>query len=51
MEIVELAPKAEATVYRWKETSELKDQAVEHVRGFLKAHEPVTSSRWMGSNR
>ncbi len=45
MEIVELAPKAEATVYPWKETSELKDQAVEHVRGFLKTHEPVTSSR------
>ena len=45
MEIVNLAPKAEATIYPWKETSELQARAVEQVRGFLKAHEPVTSSR------
>ncbi|HWC30459.1 MAG TPA: alpha/beta hydrolase [Dehalococcoidia bacterium] len=42
-DILELAPKAEETIYPWKETSELKSQAVEHVRGFLKAHQPVTA--------
>jgi pimeloyl-ACP methyl ester carboxylesterase len=45
VDIAELAPKAEVTIYPWKETSELKAQAVEQVRGFLKAHEPVTSTR------
>ncbi len=45
MEIADLAAKAEATIYPWKETSELKAEAVEQVRSFLKAHEPVTSSR------
>ena len=45
MEIVDLAPKAEVTIYPWKEADELKAEAVEQVRGFLKAHEPVVSSR------
>ncbi len=45
MDVADLAPKAELTIYPWKETSELKAQAVEQVRSFLKAHEPVTSSR------
>jgi pimeloyl-ACP methyl ester carboxylesterase len=45
VDIAELAPRAEVTIYPWKETDELKTQAVEHVRGFLKAHQPVTSSR------
>ncbi|HEY7465700.1 MAG TPA: alpha/beta hydrolase [Dehalococcoidia bacterium] len=45
MEIVDLAPKAEVTIYPWKETGELKAQAVTQVRGFLKAHQPVTARR------
>jgi hypothetical protein len=45
VDILDLAPKAEVTIYPWKETSELKAQAVQQVRGFLKAHQPVTSSR------
>jgi hypothetical protein len=45
VDIAELAPKAQVTIYPWKETSELKAEAVEQVRGFLKAHQPVTSAR------
>jgi hypothetical protein len=45
MDVVELAPNAEVTIYPWKETDDLKAKAVEHVRGFLKSHEPVTSNR------
>jgi pimeloyl-ACP methyl ester carboxylesterase len=45
MEIAELAPKAEVTVYPWKEPKDLIPQAVHHVRDFLRAHQPVTSAR------
>jgi hypothetical protein len=45
MDIVALAPKAEVTLYPWKDTPELKQQAVRHVRDFLHAHQPVTSAR------
>jgi pimeloyl-ACP methyl ester carboxylesterase len=45
MDIVELAPQAEVTLYPWKDTPELKAQAVDHVRGFLKAHEPARAGR------
>ncbi len=38
MEIEELAPKAEVTLYPWKETKDLITQAVRHVRDFLRAH-------------
>ena len=43
MDLAEIAPKAEVTIYPWKETADLKAQAVEHVRTFLKAHEPVVA--------
>jgi pimeloyl-ACP methyl ester carboxylesterase len=42
-DILALAPRAEATIYPWKDTPELKDRAVDHVRAFLKAHQPVTA--------
>jgi pimeloyl-ACP methyl ester carboxylesterase len=42
-DILALAPNAEATLYPWKETPELKAKAVDHVRTFLKAHEPVAA--------
>jgi pimeloyl-ACP methyl ester carboxylesterase len=45
MDVVDLAPKAEVSIYPWKESEETKSQVVEHVRGFLKKHEPVTSGR------
>ena len=45
MDIVELAPNAEVTIYPWKDTDELKATAVEHVRSFLKAHQPATLTR------
>ncbi len=44
-DVVDLAPNSGVTIYPWKETSELKAQAVEQVRSFLKAHEPVKLSR------
>jgi hypothetical protein len=40
-DVLALAPHAEATIYPWKDTPELKGTAVDHVRTFLKAHEPV----------
>src|SRR5919206_176202 len=42
-EIVSLAPKAEASIYPWKESKDTIRKVVDHVRTFLKAHEPVTS--------
>ena len=45
MDVVDLAPNAEVSIYPWKESAELKSQVTEHVRSFLKAHEPVTSNR------
>jgi hypothetical protein len=45
MEVAELAPKAEVTLYPWKEPTDLIPQAVQHVCDFLRAHQPVTSAR------
>jgi pimeloyl-ACP methyl ester carboxylesterase len=42
-DVVALAPNAEATLYPWKESPELKAKAVDHVRAFLKAQEPVAA--------
>ena len=42
-DILALAPNAEATLYPWKDTPELKGKAVDHVRSFLQAHEPVSA--------
>lgn len=43
MEVAELAPKAEVTIYPWKDTPDLKEKAVGHVREFLRAHERVAA--------
>jgi hypothetical protein len=43
MEIAELAPKAEVTIYPWKDTPDLKEQAASHVGEFLKRHLPVAA--------
>jgi pimeloyl-ACP methyl ester carboxylesterase len=45
MEVAELAPKAEVTVYPWKDPKDLIPQTVERVRTFLKEHQPVASGR------
>jgi pimeloyl-ACP methyl ester carboxylesterase len=41
VDVAALAPNAEVTIYPWKESDELKGKAIEHVRSFLKAHEPA----------
>jgi pimeloyl-ACP methyl ester carboxylesterase len=43
MEIVSLAPNAEASIYPWKESKETIRQVVNHARTFLKAHVPVAA--------
>jgi hypothetical protein len=44
MEVADLASKAEVTLYPWKESKDLIPQAVRHVRDFLRAQQPVTST-------
>ena len=41
MDIAALAPKAEVTVYPWREPKDLWVKTVQQVRDFLKAHQPV----------
>jgi len=43
METVSLAPKAEASIYPWKESKDTIAQVVRHVRTFLGAHQPVAA--------
>jgi pimeloyl-ACP methyl ester carboxylesterase len=43
-EIVSLAPNAEASIYPWKESKDTIRKVMDHVRTFLKAHEPVASA-------
>jgi pimeloyl-ACP methyl ester carboxylesterase len=45
MEVVRLAPKADVSLYPWKEPKSLIPQAEQHVREFLRAHRPVTTAR------
>jgi pimeloyl-ACP methyl ester carboxylesterase len=45
MEVVRLAPKAEVSIYPWKDPKDLIPQAVRHVRDFLRAHQPATAAR------
>lgn len=41
MDLVNLAPKAEVTVYPWKEQADVKAKTINQVREFLRAHQPV----------
>ena len=43
MEVAELAPNTEVTIYPWKDSPERIDEVVEHARRFLKAHVPVAA--------
>jgi hypothetical protein len=42
---VRLAPKAEVSIYPWKEPKDLIPQAVQHMREFLRKHRPVAATR------
>ncbi len=44
MELVALAPKAEVTVYPWKEQKEVLADTINQVRGFLLAHQPAITA-------
>ena len=45
MDLAELAPNAEVTVYPWKESPDIKAQTINQVRDFLRTHQPATTSR------
>src|SRR4051812_19483283 len=42
VESARLAPNAEVSHYPWKDTPEHLEEAIAHIRRFLKAHAPVT---------
>jgi pimeloyl-ACP methyl ester carboxylesterase len=44
MEVANLSPNSEVSIYPWKDTKEHIVEAVRHVRTFLKAHTPVTAT-------
>ena len=44
MEVANLAPNSEVTIYPWKDTQEHVDEVVAHARRFLKAHEPAVAA-------
>ena len=44
MELVALAPKAEVTVYPWKEHKDVLTKTVNQVRDFLLAHQRATAA-------
>ena len=41
MEVANLAPNSEVTIYPWKDSQEHIDEVVAHARRFLKAHAPA----------
>ena len=45
MEAAMLAPKAEVSIYPWKDPKERIPLAVRQIRSFLRAHRPVTAAR------
>ena len=44
MEVANLAPNSEVTIYPWKDSQEHIDQVVAHTRRFLKAHQPAIAT-------
>ena len=44
MEVANLAPNSEVTIYPWKDSQAHIDEVVAHARRFLKAHEPVAAT-------
>jgi len=45
VDIAALAPKAQSTVFPWREPKDLLEKTIDQVRAFLRSHEPVTSRR------
>jgi len=45
VDVASLAPRAEVTVYPWKDPPELKARTINRVRAFVKAHLPSTAAR------
>jgi hypothetical protein len=41
MDVAALAPRAEVTVFPWREPAELKARTIERVRRFLRGHLPA----------
>jgi hypothetical protein len=41
MDVAALAPRAEVTVFPWREPAELKARTIERVRRFLRGHVPA----------
>ena len=41
MEVANLAPNSETTIFPWKDSQEHIDEVVNHARRFLKQHQPV----------
>jgi pimeloyl-ACP methyl ester carboxylesterase len=44
VDIAALAPKAESTVYPWREPKDLLAKTIEQVRDFLRSHQPVKTA-------
>src|SRR5580698_4776650 len=44
VEVAALAPRAQSTVFPWREPAELKAKTIEQVRAFLRTHRPVTAA-------
>lgn len=44
VDIASLAPKAEVTVFPWREPPELLAKTINRVRAFLRAHRPVSAA-------
>jgi pimeloyl-ACP methyl ester carboxylesterase len=44
VDVAALAPRAQSTVYPWREPPELKARIIEQVREFLRAHQPVRAA-------
>jgi hypothetical protein len=44
MESARLAPRAEVSIYPWKDTPEHLQQALGHIRRFLRAHQPMAAA-------
>ena len=41
MEVADLAPNSEVSIYPWKDTQDHIDEVVAHARRFLKSHVPA----------
>ena len=41
MEVAEIAPNSDTTIFPWKDSEENIDTVVDHARRFLKSHQPV----------